>query len=101
MTEQVVGAVSGDKKTEIVGSRPVIPVGQLVMSGKAGKPFSIDGQGFGNGEGDVSVAVSGRLVMTTRWNDHSIKGELPKDIKPGDVVVRTSEGKEIKGKFDG
>lgn len=71
------------------------------MSGKAGKPFSIDGEGFGDASSDATLEISGRLVPFTRWNDRSIKGELPRDIKPGKFIIRTSSGKVIEGKFNG
>ena len=103
MATEVVGSVKDDKKVEaVVGVKPVlIPEGTLRMSGKAGKPYNIDGQGFGDGSGSSSVAVSGRLIPFTRWVDHSIKGLLPPDLKSGEVIVRTNEGKEIRGKFEG
>lgn len=68
----------------------------VAVVGRPGGPFTIDGTGFGNAMG--SVSISGRTVEITRWKDTSIKGMLPADLAPGDVVVKSVSG-ELKGKW--
>lgn len=63
------------------------------FSGTAGTPFNVDGVGFGSGG---TLSVSGRLIPTTRWNDTSIKGVLPKDLKGGEIVITPMDG-EVAG----
>lgn len=70
---------------------------QFIISGAAGYPFNIRGKSFGAKKG--TVIVSGRQVEITRWDDSVIKGYLPEDVKPGEVVVMTSEGQQQKGMF--
>lgn len=71
---------------------------QFTFSGRPGSPFNIDGIGFGDVPGVVTVG--NRVVVTTRWIDRSIKGVLPKDVKAGPVVVQTDTNTQT-GVFNG
>ncbi len=75
-----------DKKAAAVKSeaKPV------VVSGRIGGAFSIDGEGFGNAGG--TLMIGGRVIPTTRWNDRSIKGQLPADLGSGEIVLTTAAG---------
>lgn len=66
---------------------------ELVISGRLGGAFNIDGVGFGYEPG--SLTISERHIETTRWNDVSIKGQLPADLKPGKVEVKAPTGKVL------
>lgn len=73
------------KKLEAEQSKvPVIIAGDAVLGG----PFSITGPGLGNGG---VLTIGGREIPTTRWDDRSIRGELPPATK-GDVVLKTDSG---------
>jgi hypothetical protein len=78
------------KRKEFAAQQPI------VIHGRPGGPFTIDGSGFGDAPG--TVLVGGRALSVTRWNDRSIKGTLPPDIKDGDIVVQTTAG-DKKGTF--
>lgn len=69
----------------------------FVVSGRVGGAFNIDGAGFGDEQG--SLTISDRHIETTRWNDRSIKGQLPKDMKPGTVEVKSPTGKVLQTGF--
>lgn len=70
---------------EELAKTPVIVVGDA----KLGGPFSISGSGFGGSKG--TLTIGGRVFDTTRWNDVSVKGQLPPGVR-GDVVLTTSSG---------
>lgn len=58
---------------------------KFVFSGRhAGGAFGIVGEGFGS---SGSLTISGRPVPTTLWTDKDIRGMLPADLKPGEVIV--------------
>ena len=78
---------------------PKEAAGVFVLSGHAGRPFNIDGKGFGDEAG--SVTIGDRTISVSRWIDRSIKGTLPADLKPGSVVVRTANGVSMSGTFAG
>lgn len=70
---------------------------QVRVVGKAGGPFTINGEGFGNSSGQQpwpgQVLVAGRSVPITSWRDHSIKGTLPPDLpQKGEVEVTINTG---------
>ena len=68
------------------------------VSGRPGLNFNIDGEGFGEEPGTVTIA--GRTLETSRWIDRSIKGALPTDIVEGPVIVKCADGKtEFVGKL--
>lgn len=69
----------------------------IKISGRAGGPFSIDGDGFGSTQGKVSVG--GSTLTITRWSDTSIKGTLPDDVDDGDIVVKPASGPEYRGTY--
>lgn len=60
----------------------------VVVVGTDGGPFNIDGEGFGS---SGTLTIGGQQIKTTRWNDKSIKGTLPKGVK-GAVVLQTGSG---------
>jgi hypothetical protein len=67
------------------------------LAGVPGGAFAVEGSGFGNETG--TVMVGGVLVPTTRWSDHTIRGVLPANVKPGDLTVTTSDGTAHKGTY--
>ena len=77
-------------KAAAVAAKPV------VINGRPGGPFSIDGDNFGDAKGEVRVG--GRTLPVTRWNNQSIKGTLPADVKAGAVEVVTALG-TLSGEF--
>ncbi len=60
----------------------------VVVVGRAGGAFSIDGPGLGS---SGILTIGGRQVVTTRWDDRSVRGILPAGIK-GDVVLSNAAG---------
>jgi hypothetical protein len=66
------------------------PKTPVQISGVAGGPFNIEGKGYGTTAG--TVIISGRVLPTTSWQDHVIKGMLPMDLPPGPVSVKTATG---------
>jgi hypothetical protein len=69
----------------------------ISLKARAGYPFNLEGRGFGNEKGVLTV--NGRTLETSRWNDRSVKGQLPHDIESGEVTLRTASGHERKGTF--
>lgn len=68
---------------------------KFVISGRhAGSAFGIVGEGFG---GSGSLTIGGRPIATTLWTDKDIRGILPIDLKPGEVIVTGSTGVVQKG----
>lgn len=86
---------------------------KFTFSGLPGSSFNIDSEKDENG---ASVEIFGECdrkpkfkspgvvllnnvpLTVTRWNSTSIKGELPEDAKPGEVVVMIG-GEQIKGYY--
>lgn len=60
----------------------------VVVSGRAGGAFSIEGPGLGS---SGHLTIGGRPISTTRWDDRSIRGVLPPAVK-GAVVLTTDSG---------
>lgn len=52
--------------------------------------WNVYGLGFGETPGGVSL--NGKVLEIVRWADRRIKGIMPKDAKPGPVVIITSSG---------
>ena len=82
-------------KDPIPPVKPVDPpkVSEFSFAGWHGGPFAVYGP---VGERQPSITIGGRMITPTAWNDHSIKGEVPDDLR-GDVDV-TFNGVTIKGK---
>lgn len=58
---------------------------KFVFSGRhAGGAFGIVGEGFGT---SGTLTIGGRPIPTTLWTDKDIRGMLPVDLQPGEVVV--------------
>lgn len=68
----------------------------LVISGRPGGAFNIDGSGFGT---SGVVTIGGRMIPTTSWRDHSVRGQLPADVTEGAVIVQTAGGGTQTGSF--
>lgn len=83
--------------TVAVAERETISKGGMVIAGSPGFPFNIRGKGFGSKKGTVLFA--GRQVDITRWDDNVIKGFLPPDVEPGEVIVRPVDGPVQKSKY--
>lgn len=77
---------------------PGAPANQegVVVVGRVGGPFNINGEGFGT---SGTLMISGRTIPTTRWNDVSIKGQLPDDLKPGPIVLKVAGKPDQKGEW--
>lgn len=58
----------------------------VVVIGRAGMAFTIDGPGLGSGG---TLTIGGRPIPTTRWDDRSIRGTLPPGVS-GDVVLNAN-----------
>lgn len=54
-----------------------------VFCGSCGGPFAIYGP---VGEREPHITIGGRQIVPTAWNEHSIKGSVPMDLR-GDVDV--------------
>lgn len=68
---------------------------KFVISGRhAGMVFGIVGEGFGTAG---TLTIGGVHVPTTMWTDRDIRGLLPKELKPGEVVVKSDTGMVQKG----
>lgn len=74
-----------------------MPPKPVVLAGTPGGAFAIDGSGFGDAAG--TIVVNGVLVPTTRWSDHTIRGTLPANVKPGNVSITTSTGAVVPGTY--
>lgn len=69
----------------------------IEIAGRQGMPFSISGAGFGS---SGTLTINGQAMPTTRWNDTSIKGQLPDNVQSGEVEVRPADGSPVqKGMF--
>lgn len=67
----------------------------FVLSGRyAGGAFGIVGEGFGK---SGSLTIGGRPIATTLWTDKDIRGILPHDLQPGEVIVVSVDGVGQKG----
>lgn len=77
------------ERAKMLSQQAGIPEGQIVVSGRAGGPFMIQGADFGMVPG--TVVVGDRNVEVTRWNNRSIKGMMPQDIRPGNVTVKVGD----------
>lgn len=60
----------------------------IVVVGRAGGAFTIDGPGLGP---SGTLVIGGRLIPTTRWDDKSVRGQLPEAIS-GAVVFTNEKG---------
>lgn len=60
----------------------------VIIAGTAGSAFSIDGPGLGD---SGTLTIGGRVIPTTRWEDRTIRGQLPQGVR-GDVVLTTPTG---------
>lgn len=71
------------------------PVPPFVFSGRrAGGAFGIVGEKFGS---SGSLTIGGRPIATSLWTDKDIRGTLPADLLPGDVVLTGATGVVQKG----
>jgi len=60
----------------------------VVVHGREGGAFSIEGSGFGS---KGTLSIGGQVIPTTRWDDRSIRGILPVGTR-GIVELKTSNG---------
>lgn len=67
------------------GAEPDKPKAAFEFIGGPGTPFNINGKGFGEQVGQLSIG--GYAVAPTRWNDTSIKGMVPGNLPPGPTEV--------------
>lgn len=99
MKAQAVPETTSDedkKSASQFASAQTAAAGGVQVHGRPGGAFSIEGTGFGS-SGDLRIG--GRTIPTTRWQDNSVKGQLPPDLEAGDVVLKTQSGSELKGKW--
>lgn len=68
---------------DIAASEPI------VLHGRPGGAFSIEGSGFGGSKG--TLKVGDQVITTTRWDDNHIRGILPIGVR-GVVELSTSAG---------
>lgn len=57
--------------------------------------FNINGPGLGK---SGRLTIGGHDVPTTRWEDRTVRGEIPDGLK-GEVVLETSDGVIRKGVY--
>lgn len=60
----------------------------VVIHGRAGGAFSIDGPGLGS---SGTLIIGGQVIPTTRWDDRSIRGTLPVGTQ-GAIRLQTQKG---------
>lgn len=90
-------ATTAEEDQKAIDARAKAGKQDIVVTGRPGGLFNIDGSGFGEKAG--SLLIGDRVIETTRWNDRSIKGMLPADLpETGTVEVRTINGK-LTGKW--
>jgi hypothetical protein len=75
----------------------MIPENTVAIQGNPGWKFSISGSGFGP---SGWLTIGGKRITTIdRWDNESIRGDMPADAK-GDVVLTPSNGgKVLKGVY--
>lgn len=78
-----------EERAKVLAQTAGLSGDQISISGRPGGPFMIQGVDFGMVPGQIMVGD--RMVEVTRWNNRSIKGTMPPDIKPGDVQVKVGE----------
>jgi hypothetical protein len=61
----------------------------IVLHGRPGEAFSIDGSGFGASKG--TLKIGDRMIDTTRWDDTHVRGLLPLGVR-GVVELTTASG---------
>lgn len=66
----------------------------IVIVGGPG-PFTIAGPGLGS---KGRLTIGGFEIATTRWDDRSVRGEIPLGLA-GEVVLTTVEGTVRKGVY--
>jgi len=78
------------------------------LVGRAGGMFNIRPTGahpsdpvkmFGEKEG--MLTISGRNIPVSSWQDNVIKGALPADLVPGEIIITLVDAGQIKGTFEG
>lgn len=87
-----------DAESKVYTPPPLGP--QVVVQGFPGGTFNIvvaRGGGFGTKKG--MVLIGGREIPTTRWDDGSIRGYLPRDIQSGSIQVTCADGTILRGVY--
>lgn len=76
------------------GSYPGHPEPFVFAGRRAGAAFGITGEQFGS---SGSLTIGKRPIPTTLWSDKDIRGTLPADVQPGEIVVTGGTGVVQKG----
>lgn len=63
----------------------------LEVVGRVGGAFNIRGEDFGF---SGTLTIGDRVIKTDSWRDHLIKGQIPEDLAPGKIVVRSVLGEQ-------
>lgn len=62
------------------------------MLGKAGQTVTIDGEGFGNGQGTVTFGVTNATVLS--WSDTQIKATIPAISGKSNISIHKTGGQQ-------
>jgi hypothetical protein len=83
--------------TQALGAEP----GQARVSGIPGGPFTIDGTRLSTGS-EPTVTFAGERVKVTSHNAQRVKGQLPANVRSGEVVVDPGGGAPaVRAQFSG
>ena len=63
----------------------------LEVEGRVGGAFNIRGEDFGS---SGTLMIGDRVLIPNSWADKVIKGQLPADLPPGKIVVRSALGEQ-------
>jgi hypothetical protein len=75
------------KKDQLAAAAEVLKT-PVVIHGREGIGFSIDGPGLGS---SGTLTIGGRVIPTTRWDDRAIRGILPHGVR-GAISLHTQNG---------
>lgn len=68
----------------------------FVFAGRPNQAFTIRGNGFG---ASGTLRIGDTQVLTSAWGNNVIRGVMPADAKPGDVVINPGMPNEQRGSW--